>query len=118
MRVRFRQPRLYRAPCITLTGRRYFCSFVPLQKKSKYSLVNLLADEEIYPEFLSDRCEADGVSRRMLEWLANPQACEQVRAKLGSLRQAAARPGACERSARFILDRLNTSRSGRRREAA
>jgi lipid-A-disaccharide synthase len=112
---------LYRAkPCITVYRAPAFLLFLSrFMKKSKFiSLVNLLADEELYPEFLSDRCEADGVSRRMLEWLSNPQAIDQVRAKLGVLRQAAARPGACERSARLLLDRLGASRSSDKRTAA
>jgi lipid-A-disaccharide synthase len=112
---------LYRAkPCVTLYRAPAFLLFLSryLKKPGYISLVNLLANEELSPEFLSDQCEAAGVSRRMIEWLHHPIACEQIRTKLDHLRREAARPGACERSARFILDRVAGINSGRKRNAA
>src|SRR5207247_5569543 len=38
------------------------------------SLVNLLADAEVFPEFLTDRCDAEAISGHILRWLAAPAA--------------------------------------------
>ena len=39
-------------------------------KTSRFiSLVNLLADRELFPEFLTDRCESVAISRQVVTWL-------------------------------------------------
>ena len=39
-------------------------------KTSPYiSLVNLLAEKELFPEFLTDRCEAAAIAEHLLGWL-------------------------------------------------
>jgi lipid-A-disaccharide synthase len=77
-------------------------------KTSKYiSLVNLLADRELFPEFLTDRCEATAMAGHVLRWLEEPQAYDEMRAELATLCEHVARPGACERAAGFILDVLD-----------
>jgi lipid-A-disaccharide synthase len=78
------------------------------------SLVNLLAEKELFPEFLTDRCEADTIAGRVLDWLNNPAAYAKVTAEMADLRQRVAQPGACARTARFILDTLA---SGKKRVA-
>jgi lipid-A-disaccharide synthase len=70
------------------------------------TLVNLLAGRELYPEFLSDRCEAEGVAGHVLCWLNDPAARAAVCQELAALRQGVAAPGACERTARYVLDAL------------
>jgi len=78
-----------------------------LFKTSRYiSLVNLLADEELFPEFLTDRCEAEAISGQVLEWLTDAEQYTTSCRKLKELRQAVAVPGACDRAARFVLERL------------
>jgi lipid-A-disaccharide synthase len=67
------------------------------------SLVNLLAGKELFPEFLTDRCEADAVSGHILRWLNDPAAYAQTCADLASLRNQVATSGACERAARYVL---------------
>ena len=82
-----------------------------LFKKSKYiSLVNLLAEAELFPEFLSTRCEADAISRRILEWLGDAAAYAAVRQQLAALRQQVAQPGACQQAAQFILGTVGAER--------
>ncbi len=91
---------VYRAPAFLLFLSRFM-------KKCRFmSLPNLLANEELFPEFLSARCEADGVSRRVLDWLENPAALERLRTRLEHLRSETARPGACERSAHFVIEHV------------
>lgn len=80
-------------------------------KKSKYiSLVNLLADAEVYPEYLTDHCEAEGISGHLLRWLNDPAAHAETCRRLAEVRERVAVPGACERAARFVLGSLNKTR--------
>lgn len=70
------------------------------------TLVNLLADEELYPEFLTDHCEAEGMSAHILRWLNEPAQYDAVRKRLMEVRDQVAEPGACDRAARFVLAAL------------
>ena len=100
---------LYQAkPAVIVYRIRRFDLFVcRLFKTSKYiSLVNLLADKELYPEYLTDRCEAEAMSRHVLDWLNNPKSYQERRAELRTLRARVAEPGACARAARYILQAL------------
>lgn len=78
--------------------------------KSRFiSLVNLLADQELFPEFLTDHCEAEAISGHILGWLNDADKFEQSRQDLRELRSRVAVPGACERTAQFILHELSQS---------
>jgi lipid-A-disaccharide synthase len=68
------------------------------------SLVNLLAEKELFPEYLTDHCEAGAIADKVLTWLNDPAAYAAVCEELASLRQRVAAPGACERTAGYILD--------------
>lgn len=75
--------------------------------KCKYiTLVNLLANKEIYPEFLTDRDPSIGVAASMLELLDNPTRADEVRKDLQDVRNRVAQPGACDRAAAFLMERL------------
>ena len=71
------------------------------------SLVNLLAGKELFPEFLTDRCEAAAISGLILRWLNDPVAYREVRNELAALKEGVAQPGACDRAAKFILNMLS-----------
>jgi lipid-A-disaccharide synthase len=80
-------------------------------KKSRFiSLVNLLADKELFPEFLTDHCVADEMAEHALRWLNDASAYRKVREELTALRQQVARPGACTTTARFVVDELRGCR--------
>lgn len=84
-------------------------------KTSPYiSLVNLLAGKEIFPEYLSDRCEAEAVSRHILGWLNDRAAYAAVCGELAALREQVARPGACARAAESVLAILSQNSSAPR----
>jgi lipid-A-disaccharide synthase len=68
------------------------------------SLVNLLAGKELYPEFLTRRCEAEAMAGHVLRWLEDRPAYDALCGELAALRGRVAEPGACERAARFVLD--------------
>jgi lipid-A-disaccharide synthase len=88
-------------------------------KTSPYiSLVNLLAQRELFPEFLTDRCEAAAISEHILRWLADPRAYDALRGELARLRHEVAAPGACERAARYIVAKcIGTEPAGHLRSA-
>jgi lipid-A-disaccharide synthase len=80
--------------------------------KAKYvTLVNLLADKMLYPEFTGEYCEPQGVAQEVLRWLNDEQAFVDTSRQLLSLREQVARPGACERAAERILEALRPSRT-------
>jgi lipid-A-disaccharide synthase len=73
----------------------------------KYAtLVNLLADRMLYPEFLTTRCPAPEIAEQLHRWLTNDTELHELVADLRALRDQVARPGACERAASFILQTL------------
>jgi lipid-A-disaccharide synthase len=88
---------LYRVGAIDLRVARWL-------KTSRYiSLVNLLADKEIFPEFLTDRCQAQDMSRHITHWLDDEEAYTELCGELAALRARVAQPGACDRAAQYVL---------------
>ncbi len=73
--------------------------------RAKYiSLVNLLADAEVFPEYLTPVDVSAELAGWADRWLARPELREEsVRALIG-LRDRVARPGACERAAERIVE--------------
>lgn len=67
------------------------------------TLVNLLANEEVYPEFPTYLDPSDKVAVRVLELLNDPGRVKSVREKLDALCRTVAKPGACEAAAKFIV---------------
>jgi lipid-A-disaccharide synthase len=84
--------------------------FGPLIKVKYITLVNLLADKLLFPEFKGTACPADGVAREVLHWLDDERACAEVTAELVDLRNRVGAPGACERAAQRIVDVLSQSK--------
>jgi lipid-A-disaccharide synthase len=76
------------------------------RKVPHISLVNLLADRELFPEFLTHRDEAEAVGERVLHWLNDEAAYREVCGELATLKERVAEPGACRRTARYILEAL------------
>jgi lipid-A-disaccharide synthase len=70
------------------------------------SLVNLLADEELFPEFLTMQCPAEAIANKLETWLTDEPARLSLQESLRRLRERVAEPGACERAAEYILERL------------
>lgn len=75
------------------------------------SLVNLLADDEIFPEFLTYRDCSAKMADQLLTWLNDPAAYAATQTKLLALKDRVAVPGACERAAEFVLDRVGAKSS-------
>ncbi len=75
-----------------------------LLKSCRYiTLVNLLADKELFPEYFGTRCPAEMLADHVLHWLSDHAAYEALCRELAALRQRVAVPGACERAAEAVL---------------
>jgi lipid-A-disaccharide synthase len=72
-------------------------------KVEHMSLVNLLADEKLYPEIPTSRDESDRIAGHLLNWLNDPVCRSALVARLEELRDRVAVPGACERAAAYVL---------------
>jgi lipid-A-disaccharide synthase len=108
---------LYRRKPTTIVYRQHWTliGIAYLVKTSKYiTLVNLLADKELYPEYFGARCFAPELSGHILRWLDQPEEHARLIAELASLRERVAVPGAVERAAGRILDLV----AARQRRAA
>jgi len=81
---------------------------------SKYiSLVNLLGDAEVFPEYLTWRDVSDELVRWAAAWLDESEARARAIASLWALRHHVARPGASVRAARCITTWLSEHRQVR-----
>ena len=74
---------------------------------SKYiTLVNLLADRELFPEYLTDQCESRAIAAQLHRWLTNAEERRRLQDELRALRERVAQPGACDRAAAYLLRAL------------
>jgi lipid-A-disaccharide synthase len=75
-----------------------------LLKRVPYiTLVNLLANKELFPEYFGVQCPAESMAGHVLGWLNDRAAYEARCGELETLRERVAQPGACERAAEAIL---------------
>jgi lipid-A-disaccharide synthase len=74
----------------------------PFIKARYISLVNLLAGEELFPEYLTARDESAAMAGHVLRWLNDPPARTAAVARLQALRDRVAVPGACDRAAAVL----------------
>jgi lipid-A-disaccharide synthase len=84
----------------------------PFIKARFISLVNLLADSEVMPEYLTDRDVSDELARWALRWLADPAERRRASEALRALRDRVAAPGASGRAADRIAALLADHRGG------
>ena len=72
--------------------------------KVKYlSMVNVMADEAIVPEFLQDNLQASAVAQEALELLGSPQRREAMKRRVAQVVSTLGEPGASKRAAAAIL---------------
>jgi lipid-A-disaccharide synthase len=70
------------------------------------SLVNLLLDRGLFPEYPTAKDESPGIAADVLKWLEHPDQREAVVDELRQLRDRVAKPGAVERAADFLMNEL------------
>ncbi|HEY7315892.1 MAG TPA: lipid-A-disaccharide synthase [Gemmataceae bacterium] len=77
------------------------------------TLVNLLANKELFPEYFGVGCPADSMAAHVLHWLNDRGVYESLCGELASLRERVATPGACERAADAVLTLIRQRQSDR-----
>jgi len=97
----------------------YYSTYRPLRgvglMAAKYiTLVNLLADRELFPEFVSCGDVSEPISRHILQWLQNPAAHAEIVAELAHLKARVAQHGATARTAQYILQSLGVLATSQR----
>jgi lipid-A-disaccharide synthase len=93
--------------CIVYRLSRFEMRVARGMKKVPYiTLVNLLAEAEVFPEFLCDRDPSERVASQIRSWLNDPAKRDRVVDRLAELNATVAAPGACDRAARFLLARF------------
>jgi lipid-A-disaccharide synthase len=100
---------LYRGRPSTILYRHHWTgiALAHLLKSCRYiTLVNLLADKELFPEYFGTGCPAEAMAGHVLHWLEDRTAYETLCGELAVLRERVAKPGACERAADAVLELL------------
>jgi len=82
-----------------------------LLKRAKYiTLVNLLADRLLLPEYFAAKCLGATMAEHILHWLEDQEAYEALRAELAALKAEVMKPGATDRAAQAIVNLIQASR--------
>jgi lipid-A-disaccharide synthase len=73
--------------------------------KVKYlAMPNLLADEQIYPEFIQDQASAPNLAKAALQLMRDEERRGAIKAKLDAVIASLGETGASERAARYIAE--------------
>ncbi len=80
----------------------------PLVKVKWLTMPNLLANEEIFPEFLQSAATPENISRAALELLQNEPRRAQIKKRLSEVLSSLGGPGANRRAAQAIVRLLET----------
>ncbi|HSQ56661.1 MAG TPA: lipid-A-disaccharide synthase [Gemmata sp.] len=78
-----------------------------LVKLKFFSLVNLLADEELFPEIATSGDESERIAGYLHGWLSSRSERDEAVTRLREVRDRVAVPGACDRAARFLLEAMS-----------
>lgn len=83
--------------------------------KVKYlAMPNLLAEEEVFPEFVQGAASAEAIAGAALELLLNEGRRARVKARLAEIVASLGAPGATRRAAKAILETLSGEGAGSR----
>ncbi len=74
-----------------------------LVKLRYFTLVNLLAGEEIFPEISTSQDDSSKIAGHVLRWMNNSNERQDLVARLTALRDRVAVPGACDRTAELLV---------------
>ena len=70
------------------------------------AMPNLLAGEEIFPEFIQHKATPDNIARAALELLNHTERRSAVKARLAGVAKSLGEPGASQRAAEAVLSLL------------
>ena len=77
-----------------------------VSRVDQVSMTNLIAGKKVLPELLQNNATVDTISTELSNWLSNEENSVKKRGELEAVRAKLGSPGASQRAARFILDRL------------
>lgn len=97
-----------RKPCVTIYHAAWlYVQLAKIMKKCRFiSLVNLMASREINPELVHYRCQSKKIAKFCQTWLDHPDQLQAKVDELDQLRSTWAKPGACERAAKLLVQRI------------
>ena len=72
-------------------------------KDGYYTIPNIVADEELIPEFIQEKFDAGSVAQAVWDFLEDPELCESTRRRFVKLREQLAL-GADDRAAEAIIE--------------
>lgn len=78
-------------------------------KVKSLTMPNLLAGEEVFPEFIQNAATPENISRAALELLQNESRRQSIKTKLAKVVSSLGGPGASQRAARAIANLLEPS---------
>lgn len=85
-----------------------FYPFVQFFKHAKYiSLINLLAEKELTPEYLVNKDTSDPMAAHMIGWLKDETSRQEVIDQMRQVKDGVARTGACQRAVEQFLEMLH-----------
>jgi len=70
------------------------------------AMPNILAGERIVPELIQQQADADHLTRELTRYLDSPELRADTAGRLATVREALVWPGAAERAARLVLEKL------------
>jgi lipid-A-disaccharide synthase len=81
--------------------------------KVKYlAMPNLLAKEEVFPEFLQAAATPDNLARAVLDLLRDASRRARIKTRLAEITASLGAPGASRRAAKFIVETLGGAKLG------
>jgi lipid-A-disaccharide synthase len=81
--------------------------------KVKYlSMVNVMADEAVVPEFIQDNLEPAAVAKEALDLLGNDKRREAVKKRVAEVVSTLGEPGASKRAAEAVLQEAAFAKVG------
>lgn len=72
----------------------------------RFSLPNLILDEDLLPELLQEDADGPVVAAHAAQWLNSPKRLAEMRKRLQDLREMLGPPGACGRAADIITENI------------
>jgi len=67
------------------------------------AMPNILADEEVFPEFIAHTATAGSIARAALELLRSREKRDRIRGRLAEIVKTLGTPGASRRAAQAVL---------------
>ena len=100
-------------PCVALYKTSWFTWQIARRIATvKYAAMpNLLANEEMYPEFIQDAATPESIAKAVLALLRDQKRRQEIKARLPNIVSTLGPPGATARAADAILSLLQTPRS-------